>query len=593
MSRPPRNDNKIYLKLHVNQGYRYARAQMPYKTESGKKRYKSVHFGTVSESLEFIPNHRFLYATEQERKSLVFPPEWDVSAAFKKIHPTPGRPESLDEDLNRLYGHIWLLEQIAETTGIRKDLLRVFDGNKALVNDMLTLAMFPYVTGYTYNRVERWQRIVKAPSERPLSPSAITRLTQNITEQHRMELLRQRMARLEKDEVCAVDSTSRSAYGNSLADIRWGKNKEGLKLPQTNEVVVYSLSTHLPVYYRTFPGNMVDSRSLKTIFKDLDDAGFPDIIIVTDRGYEKIETLEAYILKGKAMIMCTKVQQALVKQVITSFAPFTDSPEEMTYDRASGIYFLQQQVDYAVRSTKAGKITHAANLCVNIYFDPMRRTLELKKLADDLYDMQEELEGLIGTESHYTAAEIQNIFTYYQVAYDSQKNRITGYTRNDKKISKAKELSGFFAITSHKLTMGAMEVLDTYNLRDEQEKYFQQMKSQMVSDRQRNWSEEGKTGRLFLLFVSLVLASQVRYTWKSSLKKYFSTSLEILDEMKPIRCIEHAGTAKHITAFVGKQRDICKAFGFAIPPGCDVGYEIRKVETKKKRGRPRKPRIES
>lgn len=593
MARPPRNDDKIYLKLHVNQGYRYARAQMPYETESGMKRYKSVHFGTVSETLEFIPNHKFLSATEQERKSLVFPPEWDVSAAFKKIHPTPGRPETSEADMNRLYGHIWLLEQIAASTGIRKDLLTVFDGNKALVNDILTLAMFPYVTGYTYNRVERWQRIVKAPSDRALTPSVITRLTQNITEQHRMELLRLRMARLEKDAVCAVDSTSRSAYGNSLADIRWGKNKEGLKLPQTNEVVVYSLSTHLPVYYRTFPGNMLDSRSLRTIFKDLDDAGFPDIILVTDRGYEKIETLEAYILKGKAMIMCTKVQQALVKQVINSFAPFTDVPEEMTYDRNSGIYFFQQKLEYAVRSTKAGSIKHAQNLCVNIYFDPMRRTMELKKLADDLYDMQEELDDLIGIDSPYTAAEIKKTFRYYQVAYNSQTNSITGYTRDDKNISKAKELSGFFSITSHKLTMGAMEILDTYTLRDEQEKYFQQMKSQMVSDRQRNWSEEGKTGRLFILFVSLILAAQVRYTWKSSLTEFFSTSLEVLDEMKPIRCIEHSRTAKHITAFVGKQREICRAFGYEIPRGCDVGYEIRKADPKKKRGRPRKPRVEN
>jgi hypothetical protein len=51
MSRPPRNDNKIYLKLHVNQGCRYARAQVPYITEAGTKRYKSVHFGTNTSPL--------------------------------------------------------------------------------------------------------------------------------------------------------------------------------------------------------------------------------------------------------------------------------------------------------------------------------------------------------------------------------------------------------------------------------------------------------------------------------------------------------------------------------------------------------------
>ena len=79
-----------------------------------------------------------------------------------------------------------------------------------------------------------------------------------------MALLKLRAARLGRDEVCAVDSTSRCAYGSSLADIKWGKNKERLPLEQTVEVVVYTLSGHMPVYYRTFPGNIPDSRSLET-----------------------------------------------------------------------------------------------------------------------------------------------------------------------------------------------------------------------------------------------------------------------------------------------------------------------------------------
>ena len=41
--------------------------------------------------------------------------------------------------------------------------------------------------------------------------------------------------------------------------------------------------------------------------------------------------------------------------------------------------------------------------------------------------------------------------------------------------------------------MTAMQTWELYGLRDEQEKYFQQMKSQLGFERQRNWSEEGKT----------------------------------------------------------------------------------------------------
>ncbi len=131
----------------------------------------------------------------------------------------------------------------------------------------------------------------------------------------------------------------------------------------------------------------------------------------------------------------------------------------------------------------------------------------------------------------------------------------------------AQRTSGFFAIMTHKLDMDPMTALDNHALRDEQEKYFQQMKSQMNINRQRTWSErKAKNGRHFITFVSLVISSYVRHIWKTTvLKDAFSSSLEVLDEMRSIRCIEHRGKAKFITPFIGDQVEICNAFGFNIP----------------------------
>ena len=114
------------------------------------------------------------------------------------------------------------------------------------------------------------------------------------------------------------------------------------------------------------------------------------------------------------------------------------------------------------------------------------------------------------------------------------------------------------------------------------------MKTQMGFDRQRYWSEEGKTGRLLILFVGLIISSYVRHIWKTTgLKKQFASTQDILDEMRSIRRIEHNGRAKFITPFVGAQKDICKAFGFDIPEGCGTEYKSRKVSPKR-RGRPAK-----
>lgn len=594
MARPVDPNAQYRIKPHSTNGYTYASTQPPtVDPGTGKKVYRYVHWGTVDEHLRFTPGPRFFLASPEERGRLIFPESWDLGLASSLAGlAAPGRPAYVGEDKNRLYGDIWLLEQVALKTGIKQDLETVFAGNREIVDDILTLAVFPYITKYTYNRVARWQKVAAAPSSRELSPKAITLLTQSITEQNRMDLLRLRAARLGKDELCAVDTTSRSAYGDGLADIHWGKNKEGLALPQTTEVVVYTLSGHMPVYYRTYPGNMPDSRGLDPVFTDLDHAGFGEVILVTDRGYDTLRNLEKYILRGQPMVMCAKTGQRDAAKAIRSLGEFGARPDGMAIDPGARIYHVQYGIDYDVRG-KGQSAKRSDRLKLNLYFDAVRRGLELMELDITLSLQADALDALLeGRAVLDDDATLKRDFSYYKITYDPATRAIESFELNEKKLAKAKSLSGFFSIITHGLDFDAMQAYHAYKLRDEQEKYFQQMKGQMVSDRQRNWSEEGKTGRLFILFVSMALSSYVRHIWKSTrLNGLFSSSLEILDEMRPIRLIEHKGRAKVITPFVGAQVDICEAFDCEIPKGCAPAYTSRQ-KPKRKRGRPPKPAVE-
>jgi hypothetical protein len=488
-------------------------------------------------------------------------------------------------DMHPLYGDVWLLDQIASKTGIRQDLEVVFNGNQEVVNDILTLAMFPYLTKFNYSRVARWQRAVWTPSSRELKPTNITRLTQSITEQNRMDLLRLRAARMAKGELCAVDSTSRSAYGDSLADIHWGKNKELLPLEQTTDVVVYSLSSHMPAYYRTFPGNMPDSRGMGTILTDLEHAGFKDLVVITDRGYDTLQNLEKCILRGQPMVMCAKTGQRDVAKVIQELGEFSAIPEGMIFDSTFQIWHKQYDIEHNVKST--GKSIKASNkLKLNLYFDPVRRGHELVELETTLSFQKDALGELLEKREEFGKdSMIKDNYGYYNVVCAPNTRIIESFTLHAKKVEKRRKFAGFFAIMTHGVDFDAMEALRTYRLRDEQEKYFQQMKSQMMANRQRNWSEEGKDGRLFILFVSLTLGSYVRHIWKrTNLYDLFSSSQDILDEMRPIRIMEHTNRAKEITPFVGAQVDICEAFGIQIPEGCSPKY-VSRQKPKRRRGR--------
>ena len=108
--------------------------------------------------------------------------------------------------------------------------MKVFGDNREKVGEILTMAYFPFVDNLSYSQMSRWQKEVKTPTDINMTPKAITMLTQSITEQNRMDMFRCRAARVGKDELCAVDSTSISTYGFNLVDIRWGRNKEHLPL---------------------------------------------------------------------------------------------------------------------------------------------------------------------------------------------------------------------------------------------------------------------------------------------------------------------------------------------------------------------------
>ena len=592
MPRKPDPDAPYRVAIHIDKGYRYASTQPAIvDPNTGKRSYRRIHWGTVDDNNRFVPGKAYLFAPIEERSKLIFPQGWDLSEIEKLSgNRRRGRPVIESQDANRLYGDIWLLEQIAEATGIRADLLKVFGGNREMTDAVMTLAMYLLCGQDTYHQMASWQRIARAPYEKPLTSPYITMLTQKITEQDRMDLLKLRAARLKNNELCAVDSTSRSAWGDSLSDIRYGKNKDHLPLAQTLEVVVYTLSGHMPVYYRTFAGNTPDSRSLETILHDLDHAGFKDVILITDRGYESIRNLEIYIDRKQPMIMGTKVGQKHVRKEIDAFGTFDHHPEEMEIDPKERIYDRQYDLEYQIEG-RQDNVKRADRLKLNLYFDPMRRSSELIDLDVAIKVQKESLEKLLKDQLPLDDdVTIKRAYCYFKLDYNETTRLLKGFSLDEKKVDRKKREAGFFANTTLQIDADPMTAQYHYRLRDEQEKYFRMMKGLMGADRQRNWSESGKTGRLFILFVAQILGCYLGNIRKTKLNEDFDSIADVLGEMRPIRYIEHPNTKGFITPFIGRQVDICEAFGFDIPEGCAPKYVVRKTN-KGKRGRPRKNQL--
>lgn len=593
--RPVKEETPYKIMIHNNGGRRYASTKINYTTEDGKKVSKHKHWGSIDESNRFHPNTTYFNASPSERKKLIFPEGIDLSEAKGRGEEKRGRVEYDKDDVDRQYGATWLLDKVAEKTGVKDDLIKVFGGNEEKVAQALTMAYFPFVDSLSYSQLARWQKEVKAPTEISMTPKAVTMLTQSITEQNRMDMFRCRAARVGKDELCAVDSTSISTYGFNLVDIRWGRNKEHLPLRQTVEVVVYSLTSHMPIFYLELPGNMPDSRTVELIMKELEHAGFKNLIIITDRGYESMKNLELYVSKRQKVITSVKTGQGDVLKKIKAIDMSSGIPEGMEFDIDRQLFYTQYDCPYSVKGN-GDNVIEADKLKINLYFSATGRANAINALQSDIAEQKTTAQHIMDNKDIIADVKaLERQLNMLVLEVDPKKHGLKKFEVNADKRDVRLRTSGFFASKTIGVDMTPLEAMDNYGMRDEQEKCFQLQKGPLGQDRTRCWSESSKHGRMFICFIGLILASYVRSVWEGNehLRKKFGSTESLLAEMRTIRCIEHKGRMKFITPFVGEQIEICKAFGFDMPAGCDVTYTSKAKSKTPKRGRPAKPKTES
>ena len=612
-ARSPNADFKVIL--HQTGGYRYAATQ-PYEKDdkTGKIRRHYVYWGDVTEEMKFIPNQRFCLTDSNTRGKLEFPESWDLSAIEKLTEEENRRPLSYDPSYendgsafsgtvrttagdeqfnNRFYGGTWFLWEMAVSKHVVEDLLSVFDGNQLVVNDIMTLAMFPIMTKWSYSQTERWQTYTKVPSARVLSPSYITRFTQSITDNHRMSFLKLRIKRQNPKAVLACDSTTRSAYGRCLADIRWGKNKDNEALQNTLEVVVYSLDSHEPIYYRTFGGNENDSRTLHTIIEDLQKLECNDLLVVFDRGYETEDNIVDMIQRDQAFLVCGKVgQNPVYNSILRIQYDAQGMPANMEYYDEEKIFLTQFEEDKNVSDPEHPEQVKQIKLKINLFLDMNVRIERLTKINESIRKEKQAASKLNATDSGVYSDEdirkLRTLYTFHKIYLSSEKKLIV--TENEKVISKAKNTAGIFASISYKVDGDARRQFELYALRDEQEKYFEEMKVQLGFNMQNNWSEDGKTGRLFILFIGLILRSHLRHIWSEKLRKNYPSSIDVLHEMLPIRYIEYPDGSSSVTGFTTPQVEISMAYSLPVPQSSLSSTQKAAMERKlagRGRGRPK------
>ena len=94
---------------------------------------------------------------------------------------------------------------------------------------------------------------------------------------------------------------------------------------------------------------MPDSRTIEMIVTEHEHAGFRNVIIITDRGYESMRNLEVYIAKNQKVILSVKCGQGEALKAIKSIELSTGVPQGMTFSKNTNLFYKQYDLDYQVQ----------------------------------------------------------------------------------------------------------------------------------------------------------------------------------------------------------------------------------------------------
>lgn len=539
MARTSRPDSIYRVSLHRNAGHTYAATHPFTLDENGRRKYSVRHWGTVTDDLRFIPGKRYLEASEEERRRLIFPEGWDLSEAERAGAPgagaagsaAPPRPlPCTAADAGKAFGDVWLLEQVVGWSGVRRDLCEAL-GDAARADDLLTLAYYPFLTGTSFLRFPRWQAATKVPSERPLDAMLTESLASvSRTAFHRFMDLRR--ARHQGERLCAVDSVTRQSSGEAVSDRKWGQKTERIHFRSTVEAVAYSLDSHVPVVYSSFPEVVTDSRGMGVFRSELAKAGLEGITVVTDRGYDSLQSLEGYFQDGP-MVMCVDVKQPAVLERIRAFGRFREHPAGMRYDAASRRWFRQYPL--------------APSLLLNLFFNPERRAAELAQIDAEIASQQAALREISDYGITITdRRSLRRDHYFFKASYNPDTQTVTSFSPDKSRILDTRAASGFYANVTSGLDISPLEAVSIYSLKYDQEKFLRQFRSLLDFPQRLPLSGNICFGIQLLQYIGLLLNTRLRHSFQQSRAAsapYDSPSLlrsltETLDELHNVPCAD-------------------------------------------------------
>ena len=421
-------------------------------------------------------------------------------------------------------------------------------------DQVLSLAHYMVCEGSApLSRFPRYAATHATPHGAPIASQRSSELLASIGEAERDALCDSLARRHGEGDRLFYDTTSISSYSEALAQVRRGRNKDRVPLPQMNLAMLVGHGSGMPPCYRRVAGNVADVSTVKTLIRDMEPSFAGKVRLVTGRGFWSAANVNAMMREHFKFLMGMPTSLRLFRDAVDAHAG--ELRGWGNYDPATGLYGMRvaHGWDYEERRPRRGDVVRARRRSyVYLFFDASRAAEAERELAALLRACASELAAGNRVEAHER---------YYDEYFEVVRGRPVG---RDGAIAAATARAGYFALFSNEV-MGPFEALAVYHDKDAIEKRFGDVKGLLDFRTPRVSAEGTLAGKLLVVFVALVLTAWLRRRMHESGLDGDYTLEGLLDEAGAIERYTREGHRPRVCEVTGRQRDIFDRLGYGLP----------------------------
>ena len=488
-------DNHSYniIKIKAKNGTTYVYEDYSYwDKERGYSTHKRRSIGKLLEDGSIAYNKRYLERGSEPEGELPPPPAPSAMGEITQETPSSAEPSADTPVVSYTIrtGQKMILDKVCSETSIRKSLLDAFSREET--DAILALAYYTVCRGKAFCHCEDWLK-ARGYADLGLTSQRVSELLASITDDRQNAFFKSWMARQGKGDSMLFDITSISTYGKGNPWAERGYNRDHESLEQVNLGLLTSVASGLPMWFAMTPGSMSDKAVLEYVLKMLSKLGVRKFTFFGDRGFYSEYNLRLITKKGHHFTIPVPSTVGWQKKMIAEHKASLLSPRNA----------IELEDGQLVYGKTVFKMTEYGRTWYHIFFDAARKTKVIDDFMRRLRRCKDELVDGRMVERNKTMYE-----TYFRVSEDPKRGRVVEY--NDKAVNDFIENDSCYWVLMSTSQKDTRKSLLEYRDRNDVEVGFDDVKNAEDMRRLRNHNERTIKGKMFVVFIALILLTKLR-----------------------------------------------------------------------------------